>query len=93
MRPIKALLIAAVVATASLAAAGTAQAAELTRFSFVGEAGVDTFFTAGSSVRVSYRCTSRTRKGFIQVTHSFTGFRRRAAARCDGVPRCPTAEC
>jgi hypothetical protein len=85
MRLIKSLLVAAVVATASLATAATAQADVLSHFSFVGRAKADTFFTTGNNVRVGYRCTTRTRKGLIQVTSSEDGsFARRARARCDG---------
>jgi hypothetical protein len=87
MRLIKSLLVATVVATASLAPAGVAQAAELVRFSFVGEASAREFRTSGPNVRVSYRCTSRTREGLVSVKDFETPFRRQARARCDGVPR------
>ena len=87
MRLIKALLVAAVVATASLATAGVAQAAVLSNFAFLKPAGGDSFFTEGTNVRVSYRCTSRIRQGLIQVANKDSVFTRRAPARCDGVPR------
>jgi hypothetical protein len=88
MRLIKALLVASVVATGSLAAAGAAHAAELSHFSFLNKAGADTFDTIGTNVRVSYRCTSRVRSGLIQVANTQdASSTRRARARCDGVPR------
>jgi hypothetical protein len=87
MRLIKALLVAAVVATGSLATAGAAQAAELLRFSFVAAASADEFHTSGSNVRVSFRCTSRTRQGVVAVKDFESSFLRQARVRCDGVPR------
>jgi hypothetical protein len=86
MRKLRALLVAAVVAAGSLVAAATAQAEELSRFSFVRTSGVDSFFTSGNNVRVSYRCTSRVRKGLIQVSSNDISFNRFAPARCDGAP-------
>jgi hypothetical protein len=87
MRLIKTLLVAAIVATASLTPAAAAQADVLSRFSFVKQAEADSFFTEGTNVRVSYRCTSRIRDGLIQVANKDSVFTRRARARCDGVPR------
>ena len=87
MRLIKSLLVAAVVAASSFATTGVAQAAELVRYSFVGEAGAREFRTSGPNVRVSYRCTSRVREGSVFVKDFETQFVRRARARCDGVPR------
>jgi hypothetical protein len=54
---------------------------------FVDEVGAIDFQTGGTNVRVSYRCTSRTRTGEIIVQNLDSGFFRRASARCDGVPR------
>jgi hypothetical protein len=87
MRLIKALLVAAAVATTSLAAAGTAHAETLSSLGFLGETGSDVFYTDGTNVRVSYMCTSRVRTGLIQVLNQDSEFRRTASTRCDGVPR------
>jgi hypothetical protein len=87
MRVIKSLLVAAIVATSSLAAAGAAHADQLSSVSFLGKTGSDVFFTEGTNVRVSYRCTSRIRTGLIQILNQDNGFVRRTSTRCDGVPR------
>jgi hypothetical protein len=87
MRVIKSLLVAPIVATSSLAAAGAAHADQLSSVSFLGKTGSDVFFTEGTNVRVSYRCTSRIRIGLIQILNQDNGFVRRTSTRCDGVPR------
>ena len=87
MRLIKALLVAAVVATGSLATAGAAHADVLSSVAFLDETGSDVFFTDGTNVRVSYRCTSRVRTGLLQILNQNNGFVRRTSIRCDGVPR------
>jgi hypothetical protein len=88
MRFIKGLVGTLVCAAALLGTTTTASAERLSSFSFLDEAGADTFFTDGPNVRVSYRCTSRLRNGLIQVANKDdVSSTRRARARCDGVPR------